>query len=154
MTMTNAEWCIKNGIPFRKVTSRSSSDQNYESIGYDDAYGNYNECYKGKRLGEDLVSESILTWLDMEHKEPILNTAEKKYLSAVIKPFRDRIEYIAKVREEPLARFYKNDDIVKYYISIHFNDENDDTAFPLFREDAMYKGMEPYREYTLEELGL
>lgn len=27
-------------------------------------------------------------------------------------------------------------------------------AFPCFEKDTMYKGMEAYKEYTLEELGL
>lgn len=32
-----------------------------------------------------------LTWLSEEYKEPILDDAEKDYLSAVIKPFRKKV---------------------------------------------------------------
>lgn len=156
--MTNAEWMIKNGMSFENLHIRRS-DNHYYEIGYyvndyDRICNESESAILNHGYTNDKDVDVVLRWLQSEHHEPILDDVERKYLSAVIKPFRDKIEYIAKVREEPLPRFYKNDGIIKYYISIHFNDENDDTAFPLFREDAMYKGMEPYREYTLEELGL
>ena len=143
MAMTNAEWCIKNGIPFRKATSRSCSNQDYESIGYYDTYGKYHECYKGERLGEDLVPESILIWLDMEHKEPILDDVERKYLSAVIRPFRDNICTISKLRngKHEWLNFISKDEGGRFYL-------------PDFKTGTMYKGMELNRKYTLEELGL
>ena len=46
-----------------------------------DVYGEYDMC-------DD-------TW--EEYKEPILTDKEKEYLSAVIKPFRDRVKYIYKI---------------------------------------------------------
>lgn len=145
--MKNAEWLLKQGIEFNDIYVITPVDYMYII-----------EDKTGRKFGKvtnvyDELS-AFKKWLDQEYVEQILDDAERQYLKYVIRPFRDRIEYIAKVREEPLPRFYKNDGIVKYYISIHFNDENDDIAFPLFREDAMYKGMEPFREYTLEELGL
>ena len=78
--------------------------------------------------------------------KPILDEAEKRYLSAVIKPFRNRIEYIAKY-------------IGKYgeYISIIYKDLNDKTfsmAFPSYDDGTMYKGMELDKRYSLEDLGL
>lgn len=148
MTMTNAEWLIKNGIQFKKVGRRPCYNPEFESIGYYDINGNFNECYKGKCLGK-LVSESILLWLDMEHKEPILDDAERRYLSAVIRPFRDRVQYIAKAFADD-ACVYR----INCYIFIHFNDGSDDMDFPVFHESKMYKGMKSDRAYTLEELGL
>ena len=71
----------------------------------------------------------------------ILDDAERRYLSAVIRPFRDKVEYIEKVdgaREE--------------YIYIQVN--RDWTILPRFKEGTMYKGMEPGHKYTLKELGL
>ena len=73
----------------------------------------------------------------------ILDEEEKEYLSAVIKPYRDRVEYIAKVD----AHY-----IEKEYIRIKIGGEN--MPMPNFKSGSMYKGMELDREYTLEELGL
>lgn len=78
-----------------------------------------------------------------ERKE-ILNGKEKEYLTSFIKPFRDRVKYIAKYYDE-----YAND----YFISIEY--ENDlDINFPYFAGKEMYKNMETNKKYTLEELEL
>ena len=75
-------------------------------------------------------------------KEEILNKEEKEYLSAVIKPFRDDVEYI------------KKNDFIKYeYISICVEKDNT-IIFPNFKKGTMYKGMEINKEYSLKELGL
>lgn len=74
----------------------------------------------------------------------ILDKEEKEYLSAIIKPFRDKVIFIKK---------YINSVSYKYgWIRIHLI--GGDMSFPDFDIDTMYKGMEPYKEYTLEELGL
>ena len=77
-----------------------------------------------------------------------LDDAEREYLSAVIKPFRNRVQYIEKMFEDHLLG---DQDC---YLFIRFNDGNYDMNFPVFRESIMYKGMERYKKYTLEELGL
>lgn len=146
--MTNAEWCIKNGIPFKKVDRRPCSDSGYV-IGYYDMRGSFHECYKGACLGElgeiVSISGSILAWLDMEHKEQILDDDEKKYLSAVIKPFRDKVDFICKEN----FMDYGCQRIVIGLIGV-----GPDMSLPLFKSGTMYKGMKPDRKYTLEELGL
>ena len=71
----------------------------------------------------------------------ILDDAEKRYLSAVIRPFRDRVQYIKKI-----------DGACEEYIHIQLS--RDWTILPHFRTGAMYKGMKPDHAYTLEELGL
>lgn len=77
-----------------------------------------------------------------KRKEDILNEAEKKYLSGVIRPFRDEIRGIVK------EKF--ND---KNWISIDFkNDVCMD--FPNLDKKEDYKNMEAGKMYTLEELGL
>ena len=79
----------------------------------------------------------------IEAKKPILDDAEKRYLSAVIKPFRNRVE-----------RIYKTSiDRDKEYICIEL-DNNDTSLLPNFKENTMYKGMKVGKGYTLEELGL
>lgn len=85
----------------------------------------------------------FFNWLEQEYKPPILDDVEKAYLSAVIKPFRDRVKYITKyiypAKEE-------------YLLIVMYNGER--MSFPTFKKETMYKGMKVYEEYTLEELGL
>ena len=88
--------------------------------------------------------ERFLKWLLEECKEPVLDDAERKYLTAVIKPFREKIEYIRKNKSA-----YKD----KQFISIGFYDD-DYMYFPYLDDDTMYKGMKENKEYSLEELGL
>ena len=70
-----------------------------------------------------------------------LTKEEKDYLSEVIKPFRDKIEYIKRLTFDSVD-------------SIQIITEKGVTAVLFFETDTRYKNMEPDREYTLEELGL
>lgn len=79
-----------------------------------------------------------------ERKEEVLDAAEKRYLSDVIRPFKNRVKYIYK--EQSYAN--KN----KEFIGIVL--EKDTLDLPYFAAKTMYKGMELGRNYTLEELGL
>ena len=80
-------------------------------------------------------------WLEEEYKPQILTDKEKAYLSAVIKPFREEVETIEK------ASFEEDE-------QLQISDGDTVMAFPCFEKGTMYKGMEAYKEYTLEELGL
>lgn len=80
-------------------------------------------------------------WLEQEYKPSILDDVEKAYLSAVIKPFREEVETIEK------ASFEEDE-------QLQISDGDTVMAFPCFEKGTMYKGMEAYKEYTLEELGL
>lgn len=86
-----------------------------------------------------------------EYKEPVLDEEEKKYLSAVIKPFRDRVVYIRKVEAGDCNQFISIK--VKRY-DYDEEDSNEYIDLPYFKKDTMYKNMEVRKEYTLEELGL
>lgn len=80
-----------------------------------------------------------------ERKEEILDKTEKRYLSGVIRPFRDNIDYIRKRQwnyEECYIVFGKKGNIRKL------------GSLPAFNKDTMYKGMKVNRDYTLEELGI
>lgn len=146
MTMTNAEWCIKNGYKFRDIDASRKDDSNWEfefkirasdgsikTIGY---LKTYNSMYP---------SEAALEWLDMEHVESILDDAERRYLAGVIRPFRDNVKSIEKL---------KGYIIPKEYIEICLRSEEPEIELPFFNAGTMYKGMEVKRHYTLEELGL
>jgi len=91
---------------------------------------------------------------DLSYKpcpEEVLDKAEKEYLSAVIKPFRNKYTIsIAKLNS------IDNDGNVFERISILMMGKYTGytTTFPMFRGGTMYKGMKVHKEYTLEELGL
>lgn len=85
---------------------------------------------KGPTYIEDIVNPQILD-------EP-----ERQYLSAVIKPFRDRVRSITK---------NPNLNGKEEYIVIDIGFQ---MFFPDFESNTMYKGMDLGKEYTLEELGL
>ena len=85
--------------------------------------------------------EGMIGWLEEEYVSKILTEKEKAYLSAVIKPFREEVETIEK------ASFEEGE-------QLQISDGDTVMAFPCFEKGTMYKGMEAYKEYTLEELGL
>ena len=74
--------------------------------------------------------------------KPILDEKEKEYLSAVIKPFRDKVISISKKS----ANYGEFIDILI--------DEAENIYLPYFKPGKMYQGIGVNREYTLEELGL
>lgn len=106
--------------------------------------------YKTGRNYNDISDAQVLDWLTEEYKEPILDEAEKEYLSSVIKPFRSRIVRICK----------RDCSVDNYYIKIILKPIDDDSraehiALPEFKKDVMmYKGMKADKRYSLEELGL
>lgn len=103
-----------------------------------------------------IVEEFALRWItdfmkwlekddEKECKPKILTDEEKAYLSAVIKPFRKRIEYVEKT-----DNYYVDG---KQFLSIGLVTD-DHCYLPFFKKGTMYKGMEANECYTLEELGL
>ena len=135
--MTNAEWMIKNGYKFSDL--HFYFDNNLDLV----ISLNDRILIRGQNI---LFGDARKRWLDMEHDEKILNDAEKKYLSAVIKPFRDRVDFICK--ENAIERYgYQN-------IIIGFTDSSADIYLPPFKSGTMYKGMDAGHVYLPEELGL
>ena len=91
---------------------------------------------------ETLSDKFLNQEIDIEVPD-ILDDAEKRYLSNIIKPFRKRVDYIMKS---------SNSCCDKEYIFIRLDD--DFLSLPYFTAGTMYQGMELQRAYTLEELGL
>ncbi len=144
MTMTNAEWMIKNGYKFSNLFVRrlSNEERNKFVVRYNNEkidYFELNECHIS------FNDSAYKKWLDMEHKEPILDDAEKRYLSAVIRPFRNKIYTIAKWRSNS-----GDSEWLSFIGEVKFGT----FYLPSFKAGTMYKGMKLYRKYTLEELGL
>lgn len=75
----------------------------------------------------------------------VLDAAEKRYLSQVIRPFKDQVISIS-----------KNRSIYGEFIDIEIDEAEDhgDIYLPYFKPLSMYKGMTLSRKYTLEQLEL
>ena len=96
--------------------------------------------YENKEMFSDKFLDQEI---DIEVPD-ILDDVEKRYLSAVIRPFRKRVDSIMKI-SDPLG-------YDKEYIFIKLDE--DSFSLPYFKTGTMYQGMELERAYTLEELGL
>ena len=88
-------------------------------------------------------ADDILDWMAQPYKEPILDDAERKYLSDVIRPFRKKVDTVSKFHTANTMQ----------YIYLQMKDKNGWTL-PLFKKGTMYKGMVQGKHYTLDELGL
>lgn len=127
------------------MTFNVSQNQN-GTIKSIDIYYDVKRIEKIKFLSETSATQAmnaIGEWLEEEYKPSILDDVEKAYLSAVIKPFREEVEYVYKKYLEISKREY-----------LEISLENGVISFPCFEKDTMYKGMEANKRYTLEELGL
>ena len=126
----------RNGV-YRIVKDNTLLDESNIVCNY---LHSYNEELKCNSLSDlDIVKVERL--VVFENKE-ILDKKENKYLSNVIKPFRDKIEYIVKRRG------------TQEYIVIKFYNEIDSFSLLCFDKDTMYKNMEVNIKYTLKELDL
>lgn len=104
---------------------------------------------KAGRDFDDIYIIDVFDWLSEEYKEPVLNEAEKAYLSAVIKPFKANVTGICKIN---ICRGFYCIRIYAESISSELRMEVID--LPLFEIGTMYQGMVGNRRYTLKELGL
>lgn len=79
-----------------------------------------------------------------EYEVPVLDEVEHRYLKAVFSPksIYKNIAYVVKIKDRNIA-----------YILVKMKDM-DELTFPCLSDNSMYAGMEPGRNYTLEELGL
>lgn len=94
--------------------------------------------------------DEVPTYIEDIVNPQILNESERKYLSAVIKPFRDKVNYICKVNFVN----HDNPEECTYQHIVIGIDDSPEVVLPLFKSGAMYKGMKPGHEYTLKDLGI
>ena len=102
-----------------------------------------NDCWV---YHKDLYSDKFLDQTIEVEAPDILTKEEKEYLSAVIKPFRNRVTEIFK---------YNHPYLRKHNISIYYLDEGGSNMvlrLPDFPYETMYKGMVAERPYKLEVL--
>lgn len=86
----------------------------------------------------------------IEYEEEILTEKEKEYLKNVIKPFRNKIEYICVQKSVSDRKTYN-------HIRIEYLEEDsyyNCFELPMFIEGTMYNGMEIEKYYSLEDLNL
>ena len=128
---------FENDVILVKTTEkRLESEQDVMNI---ENLKNLKDDYYGKIIK---IEEPTYTTV-YETKPDILDEAEKRYLGNVIKPFRNKVNYIRKI-----SSFYDD----KEFLQIDL--KSDATNFPCFTKNAMYKRLIPNKKYTLEELGL
>ena len=105
-------------------------------------------CTEEEWGSSNMLDDILLGRVEIVEKpKPILDEVEKKYISAIIKPFRSKVKYITKNRMDNLE--YE-------YISIAYRDNGGNCAlnFPDFKTGRMYQNMIVATRYKLTELGL
>lgn len=148
------KWIVRNGSGrlFAHFAKPVKVNYSWCSVGYISCVCNYVPIFQDIRSDdkEPTSLESIV------HQQ-ILDDAERRYLRAVIRPFRDKVRYISKVVDDIEFMTFKQGIVEGYtdcHLFIRFADASDDMSFPTFCEGEMYDGMERNKWYTLEELGL
>ena len=99
---------------------------------------------------EYAIYDTFLHLLDGKYEvvklsKSILTEQERRYLSSVIKPFREKIQHISKLTG-------KNGEYI--CIDIRYDWEEDSILLPKFAAGTLYKGMEIGKEYSIKELDL
>lgn len=105
------------------------------------------KSFDGMNIADFAIKLGTVKSIERPHYQKIysrgiLDTKEKEYLSAVIKPFRNKVNKITKKQYEDIE-----------WICVSFAN-NDWFSLPAFNKNKMYKGMNANRDYLLEELGL
>ena len=104
------------------------------------------DLYGGHYLGKIIKIEEPTYTTVYKAKVEILDEVEKRYLRGIIRPFRDKVQFIRKF-------IYSSGNAS---IDIEIEDSNTGwiIELPPFSDNKMYKGMEENKKYTLEELNL
>ena len=135
---------LKLGEEFSIKGVNSSYKFKLTAIGLMSRCGNRSEWNMSGMLPEFITGHYQIS---KEKTISVLDAAEKRYLTNIIKPFKDQVIAIAK-RSANYGEFID--------IMIDEGEIGDcgNIYLPYFKPGSMYKGMEVGREYTLEQLGL
>lgn len=103
------------------------------------------------------ISGTLNYLLNGEYKlvklsKPILDDVEKKYLSKFIRPFKERVKYIAKLDVKDIED--EREYILIIYKEFYGTFRPRLMELPTFKKGTMYKGMTLGERYTIEELEL
>lgn len=130
---------IAKGTQPKKV--KITSNDVVQTCVWSKPFRKYKCCDKPMTMAISELAANAL----VEYEAPVLDEVEKKYLSAVIKPFRHRVKSIYKYK---IGRGNKRESLC---IQMTGYDSFD---LPTFPKETMYKGMESNREYTPDDLGI
>ena len=134
---------LKLGEEFSIKGVNSSYRFKLTAIGLMSRCGNRSEWNMSGMLPEFITGHYQIS----KEVNSVLDAAEKRYLTNIIKPFRKSVKYIKKAKR--INKDYE-------YISIAYHDSEYDCVlnFPDFKVGAMYQGMEIGKQYTVEDLEL
>ena len=134
------------GVELNSEFNLKDSSYTYRltNLGLDWRYMNDSKWYPSSML-EDLLEG---TYTIIQRTRPILDDVEREYLGNIIKPFRNKVEWVRKFSSPN----HRNLEYIKisYQDSTHSNVLN----FPDFKVGTMYRGMKIGKSYTLKELGI
>ena len=113
---------------------------------------NKNGCGTGVAINFDFMAKN--EW--EIYKEPILDEAEKKYLSDVLRPFKKSFSkiLISKSNSFYISKDNKNKERILFMLSNIDGCHEEVFSLPSFAKGTMYNGMKIGKNYSLEELGL
>lgn len=140
--LTKEQWDKNKGIEcekYERCDNCKFAYTNCDTSNIKSSWINHKEIYSDKFLDQEIEIEM----------PDILKEEEKRYLSAVIRPFRNRVISISKY-------FYVLDNAYTIEICIYSSVgifEKEIIRLPRFKNE-MYKGMENNKKYILEELDL
>lgn len=115
--------------------------------------------YASTGFGEFYVFNHMFKSIKWEDDEPtrirdiydpqILDDVERKYLKTILKPFHEKVDYVAKNSRNIFGNNY-----IREYLYIQFHDQDGKFEFPDFDSGKMYSRMERWKKYKLDELGI
>lgn len=86
-----------------------------------------------------------------EAQQPILDKEEKEWLENMLRPLRKKG---VKITIKKSGNDYLDGYLAEWEALVVIINPGSSLHFPPFKKGTMYKGMEPNKRYTLEELGL
>ena len=128
---------VEAGKQPEKISVSGSGEYKWVIDGY------YNNS-DGKDLLDNHTLNNLVKECNIRYDDSILTKEEKKYLSAIVEPFRGQSVSIHKSRS---ANEENNE-----YLVVRVNDES--IYFPCFEKGKYYRGMDASYDYSLEELGI
>ena len=140
------KWIARNRSGKLRAYHSKPSNRGRIWLSDDDAYGYY-FCEFVPIFHNISIEDSEPTSLEAIVHPQILDDAEKRYISAVIRQFRNRVKHICKV-----WYITSSDEYQRIYITL--SDDSYNIDLPFFKKETMYKGMKIGKAYTLDELGL
>lgn len=101
------------------------------------------------QIKKELEEKDIMNYAKLKcETAPVLDEVEIRYLKNIIRPFKNKIDFVILVKNTMFLEQKKN-----VRIRVHLKD-HDFITLPFFKEGDMYKAMEPNVKYTLKDLGI